>query len=176
MARAAIIAALCLLSAPSGTTPISRVQGADRPSKIPGFWHPTHGYLQVALCGNKSTTLRVIAPPGWKCPPHNHPGPAYEVVTVVVRGTLTLVQRLPSGLLKRRSFRAGTAFIWPMGPKDFYGFENCGRTTLEFYMVYVPAFPDVRNPSDGLAWIQAGCPATGPPPGFKPRTDPYPRK
>ncbi len=159
-----------------GGVAITKIKAFDNPKAVPGMRHPTHGYLQFALIGRKSTTLHVVAPPGWKCPPHNHPGPEYECVTVITRGSLVLVQRLPNGLIKRRTFKAGDAFLWPMGPDDYYGFENPSRfRSCEMYMVYVPALPKILTPLDGLAWIQAGAPQTGPPPGFKPRTDPYPR-
>ncbi len=172
--RAVVLLCLAACGVWAGTS-ISKLPAIQNPRRVPGFLHPTHGYLQVALCGQKSTTLRVMAPPGWKCPPHNHTGTPYEVVTIVTRGTLTLVQRLPSGLLRRRDFPPGSAFIWPMGPDDYYGFENRTRQAVEFYMVYMPAFPKVRSPLDGLKWLQAGCPRTGPPPGFKAKVDPYPR-
>ncbi|MBC7287785.1 MAG: hypothetical protein H5T86_07025 [Armatimonadetes bacterium] len=156
--------------------PIDKLVAFDNPRAVPGMKHTTHGYLQFALLGRKSTTLHIVAPPGWKCPPHNHPDSPYECITIVTRGTLVMVQRLPNGLLRRRAFNAGDAFLWPETAADYYGFENpSARQSCEFFMVYVPAFPNIDSPLDGLAWIQAGAPQTGPPPGFKPTTDPYPR-
>jgi hypothetical protein len=113
---------------------------------LPGHGHAHAGIARVPLCGDQTTTVHFVVPPGAKTAPWAQGGPEYECPTIVTKGQMDLLSPAKDGELRRLTVSAGAVFIWPHGSTELVGFENPHAEPCEFFCVYAPRLPGATTP------------------------------